>query len=103
MINNEMRVRILGQLDRGVDEIDKMLISGDGPLEIDFSACTFVAVDGLEWLEELMLRADSAKRSVHFVNVPPVIYKVFKISHIESLMRACGGVSSNKSSKGPVC
>ena len=49
------RVPIVGNLERGVDEIDKVLASGNTDLEIDFAACTFVAVDGLEWLEELRL------------------------------------------------
>lgn len=95
------RVPIVGNLERGVDEIDKVLASGSTDVEIDFSACTFIAVDGLEWLEELLLRADSQKRTVTFVNVSPPIYKVFKISHIESLMRAAGGVA--RASMGPAC
>ncbi|MBI5174968.1 MAG: STAS domain-containing protein [Candidatus Obscuribacter sp.] len=95
------RVRIMGSLERAVDEIDRLLAGSTDEVEIDFSTCTFIAVEGLEWLEELLLRADSVKRTVRFVNVPPTIYKVFKISHIESLMKAAGGVSSTK--LGPAC
>lgn len=95
------RVPIVGNLERGVDEIDKVLASGNTDLEMDFAACTFVAVDGLEWLEELLLRADSQKRIVSFVNVSPPLYKVFKISHIESLMRAAGG--AGRAHMGPAC
>lgn len=95
------KMSIVGNLERAVDEIDRALASGEGVLEIDFHACTFVAVEGLEWLEELLLRADSQKRDVRFVNVPPAIYKVFKISHIDSLMQASGG--AGRANLGPVC
>jgi len=82
--------RIFGQLTRAVDEIDRLLASGIADLTIDFTACTFISVEGLEWLEELLMRAESSKTVVNFVNVPPAIYKVFKVAHIASISRACG-------------
>jgi hypothetical protein len=86
--------RILGQLNRSLDDVDKTLASGVSDLALDFSTCTFVSVEGLEWLEELLLRADSLKANVTFQNVPPTIYKVFKVAHIDSIARACGSPSS---------
>jgi len=86
--------RIYGQLTRAVDEIDRLLASGLAKLTIDFSTCTFISVEGLEWLEELLMRAESSKTVVSFVNVPPSIYKVFKVAHIASISRACGSPSS---------
>jgi|SRR5271156_4163279 anti-anti-sigma regulatory factor len=82
--------RIFGQLTRAVDEIDRVLASGVPDLTIDFSTCTFISVEGLEWLEELLLRAESLKTKVSLINVPPSIYKVFKVAHIASISRACG-------------
>ncbi|MBK7838774.1 MAG: STAS domain-containing protein [Candidatus Obscuribacter sp.] len=94
-------IHIMGSLDKGLDSVDKALGAGKGQLVLDFTACTFISVDGLEWLEELLLRANSGKRPVRFVNVPPPIYKVFKVSHIESLIEAAGG--AGRASNGPVC
>jgi anti-anti-sigma regulatory factor len=82
--------RIFGQLNRAVDDIDRVLASAVPELTIDFSTCTFISVEGLEWLEELLMRAESLKTKVSLVNVPPSIYKVFKVAHIASISRACG-------------
>lgn len=95
------KVRIMGELERGLDHVDRLLARGKTDLEIDFSACTFISVDGLEWLEEFLLRADSLKASVKFVNVQSPVYKVFKVSHIDSLMRACG--APNQANIGQAC
>lgn len=95
------KIKIQGTLERAIDSVDRLFAQGVADLELDFSDCHFITVDGLEWLEELLLRADSANSSVHFVNVPPVLYKVFKVSHIDSLMRACGGLG--KAASGPMC
>ena len=84
------KIRIIGALDKGLSDIDLRLASGKSDLELDFGACTFISVDGLEWLEELLLRADSLKTTVRFVNMHPPQYKVLKVAHIDSLMRACG-------------
>lgn len=92
--------RITGALERAIDAADKVLAAGTHDLTLDFGACTFVSVDGLEWLEELLLRADSNKANVRFTNVPPTVYKVFKVAHIDSLMRACGGPGPQT---GPTC
>jgi len=87
---NSPQSRILGHLNRAVDDIDKLLAKGGSELIIDFATCTFVSVEGLEWLEELLMRADSTKTRVTFINIPPPIYKVFKVAHIDSISRACG-------------
>jgi hypothetical protein len=95
------RVRILGALEKGLDKVDLLLASGKCDLELDFGACTFISVDGLEWLEELLLRAQSLETGVRFVNLQPPQYKVLKVAHIDSLMRACG--APGKDASGPMC
>ncbi len=95
------KIRIMGELERGLDDVDKILAAGKTDIELDFSACTFISVDGLEWLEEFLLRADSLGSTVTFVNVQTRVYKVFKVAHIDSLMRACG--SPSQDAQGLVC
>ncbi len=92
--------KIVGALERGIDSADRVVASGTHDLTLDFTGCSFISVDGLEWLEELLLRADSSQAKVRFTNVPPTIYKVFKVAHIDSLMRACGGPGPQT---GPTC
>jgi anti-anti-sigma regulatory factor len=87
-------IRITGQLTRSIDEIDKLLAAGNANLSIDFSACTFISVEGLEWLEEILMRANSSKTNVIFVNIPPTIYKVFKVAHIDFILEAAGSPRS---------
>jgi hypothetical protein len=95
------RVRVLGSLDKGLDDVDRLLAQGKNDLELDFGACKFISVEGLEWLEELLLRADSASTKVRFVNLQPTQYKVLKVAHIDSLMRACGAPGAEAST--PQC
>jgi anti-anti-sigma regulatory factor len=90
---------IVGSLDRPIDEIERVLASGSVDLTLDFSGCTFLSVSGLEWLEEILLRADSLKAKIHFVNLGPTVYKVLKVAHIDSLLRACGAPMAS----GPAC
>jgi MFS superfamily sulfate permease-like transporter len=90
---------IKGRLERRLDNVDKALASG-GNLFLDFHECTFITVDGLEWLEELLLRAESVGSTVRFVRVPTAQYKVFKVAHIQSLLKACG---SPPAGIAPVC
>jgi len=89
-MNENQTCKITGQLRSSVDEIDRLLASGTTALSIDFSACTFISVEGLEWLEEMLLRAASLQANVNFVNMPPPIYKVFKVAHIDSILKASG-------------
>ncbi len=84
-------VRVEGPLERAIESADKALASDKADIALDFSDCTFISVDGLEWLEELLLRAGSKTHSVTFINVPPAIYKVFKVSRIASILKASGG------------
>jgi hypothetical protein len=88
-----------GELMRAIDEVDRALAAGNVDLKLDFVDCKFISVEGLEWLEELLLRASSHSSGVEFVNVIPSIYKVFKIARIDSVLKACGGTSPS----GPVC
>lgn len=90
---------LAGSLEKAIDEVDRLLLAGGGNLVLDFGAATFVSVEALEWLEELIMRAGSAQVKVAFVNVPPTIYKVFKVAHIDSLLEACGALARS----GPAC
>lgn len=87
-----------GPLERAIDEVDRLLATGKIDLKLDFSDCRFITVDGLEWLEEMLLRAQSQGANVSFANVSPAVYKVFKVAHIDSVMKACGAPVM-----GPVC
>ncbi len=95
------KVRIIGALEKGLSDVDRLLASGKNDVELDFGACNFISVDGLEWLEELLMRADSQGKTVRFVNLQPPQYKVLKVAHIDSLMRACGAPGLEAS--GPAC
>jgi hypothetical protein len=92
-------IAIKGRLERRLDHVDKAL-AGGGNLLLDFHECTFITVDGLEWLEELLLRAESLGSIVRLVRVPTSQYKVFKVAHIQSILKACG---SPPAGMGPVC
>jgi len=87
------------RLERGVDSVDRVLAGGSN-VTLDFTGCDFVTVDGLEWLEEILLRSESLKTRVTFVNLNPQLYKVFKVAHIDSLQKACGAPGT---ASGPVC
>lgn len=91
--------KLSGTLERSVDEVDRLLASGKVDLDLDFESVTFITVDGLEWLEELLLRAKSQGANVNFNNVRPEQYKVFKVAHIDSLLEACGSLGRT----GPTC
>lgn len=87
------------ELSRSIDEVDRLLAAGNLDLVLDFAGCAFVTVDGLEWLEELLLRASSLSSQVRLKNVPPSLYKVFKVARIDAVLKACGG----QAVAGPVC
>jgi len=90
---------VKGSISKSISDVDRLLASGKIDLTLDFKEATFVSVDGLEWLEELLLRSQSLQAKVSFVNVSPEIYKVFKVAHIDSLLEACGALSQS----GPAC
>lgn len=92
-------IPIWNRLERGLDAADHVLASGSD-MTLDFANCEFITVDGLEWLEEILLRADSLGSKVTFINLHPTIYKVFKVAHIDSLQKACGAPGP---ATGPVC
>lgn len=93
-------VMIVGALDKARDEVDRLIANADSEIVLDFSECTFVSVEGIEWLEELVIRLESKSVQIRFENMPPAIYKVFKVSHIDCILKACGAPSS---AIGPVC
>lgn len=97
-VKDTVKFRLPGPLVKCLDEVDKLMASNSGDLLLDFSDCTFISVEGLEWLEEMLLRAQSKGVTVTFSNVTPSVYKVFKVAHIDSIMGACGLPIS-----GPVC
>lgn len=92
------KFRLPGPLVKSLDDVDKLLATISGDLQLDFADCTFISVEGLEWLEEMLLRAQSKGVTVTFSNVTPSVYKVFKVAHIDSVMGACGLPIS-----GPAC
>ncbi|HNB23606.1 MAG TPA: STAS domain-containing protein [Candidatus Melainabacteria bacterium] len=97
-VKDAVSFRLPGPLVKSLDEVDKLLAADKGDLKLDFADCTFISVEGLEWLEEMLLRAQSKGVTVTFSNVTPSVYKVFKVAHIDSVMGACGLPIS-----GPVC
>ena len=96
----EERLHVLGSLDRGLDDVDRVLARGNTDILLDFAGCPFITVDGLEWLEELLMRAASMQSNIRFINIYPAVYKTFKVSRIDSILKACGGPGP---STGPVC
>lgn len=86
-------------LNRQIDEVDFTLANGSTNLTLDFSSCNFISVEGLEWLEELLMRADSRAIQISFKNIKPTVYKVFKVSRLDSVLKACGSAAPS----GPVC
>jgi hypothetical protein len=92
-------IKIVGRLERAIDHADHTLASGSN-ITFDFTGCDFITVEGLEWLEEVLLRAESSQSKVRFANVQPPVYKVFKVAHIDSLLKACGAPASQG---GPTC
>lgn len=86
-------------LARQVDEVDLTLANGNLDLVLDFESCEFISVDGLEWLEELLMRAGSLGARIELKSVKPSVYKVFKVARIDSVLKACGSLSAS----GPVC
>lgn len=86
-------------LSKQVEEADLTLANGNVDLILDFSACKFISVEGLEWLEELLMRAESLNSRVNLRSIQPTVYKVFKVARIDSISKACG----SQSPTGPVC
>ncbi len=92
-------IKLTGTLKGAIDEVDHKLAAGAKKIVLDFQHVTFVSVEGLEWLEELLLRAQSSNCEISFVSIPTTIYKVFKVAHIEIIYAACGSLPIS----GPVC
>jgi len=91
-------VNLMATVDRAVEDVDQLVASGVD-VAVSFREVSFISVAGLEWLEELLLRSNSQGVSVRFVDMPPTIYKVFKVAHIGSLLEACGAPAA----LGPAC
>jgi anti-anti-sigma regulatory factor len=92
-------VKLPLRLERAQDSVDHVLAAGKH-VTLDFGDCDFISVDGIEWLEEILLRSESLKSKITFVNLNPKLYKVFKVAHIDSLQKACGAPGP---AAGPVC
>ena len=99
-MKEQKNFNLSGNIERPVEEVEHALATADQDIVLDMRAATFISVEGLEWLEELLLRSVSRQSAVRFVNVPPSIYKVFKVAHIDSLLQACGAPAA---ASGPVC
>ncbi len=95
--DSSLVIPIKGRLDHSLDHVDQALASRVN-LILDFYECSFISVEGLEWLEELLLRAESLGSAVSFVKIHPAQYKVFKVAHIQNLLKACGSPPANISS-----
>lgn len=85
--------KISGSLTGNQPHIDKLIAAANCDLTIDFSECVFISVPGLEWLKEMLLKAGTAGINVTYVAIPPVLYKVFKVARIDSILNACGSPS----------
>ncbi|MBX9770741.1 MAG: STAS domain-containing protein [Candidatus Obscuribacterales bacterium] len=81
---------IIGQIKSSIPEVDGLLAQSPSELTLDFANATFISVEGIEWLEEFLLRCDSKGMKVTFENIPSDIYKVFKVVRIDKIMKACG-------------
>ncbi len=92
-------VMLSGKLERAVDEVDHLLASGAKFAALDLSQVSFISVEGLEWLEEMLLRAQSLGAKISLTNIPSPIYKVFKVAHIDIILKAC----DSPSAQAPVC
>lgn len=98
-MNRTNKIELKGSISRAIVDVERTLTVKKTELVLNFKEVTFISVEGLEWLEELLMRASSLSLPVSFVDVPPRVYKVFKVAHIESLLQACGGLARS----GPVC
>lgn len=98
-MSNATTVQIPNNLAGHIAEADIHLSAGNKELVLDFSSCTFISVEGLEWLEELLLRAQSSSADVKLENVIPSVYKVFKVARIDNVLKACGAPLPS----GPAC
>jgi hypothetical protein len=77
-MQTQQRFAMPRDLAKAIDEVDRALAADNNGVVLDFSACEFISVDGLEWLEELLLRSESYNAPVNFVNVPPNFTKYSK-------------------------
>lgn len=68
----------------------KFAAETESPILINFAECTFITVDGLEWLEEFVISVEASGKHCRFENMIPSIYKVFKVARIDCLLRSCG-------------
>src|SRR5579872_4417613 len=93
--------KITGSLTGPQPNIDKLIASGKHDLIIDFSECVFISVPGLEWLTSMLSRAGVAVINVTYVAIPPILYKVFKVARLDSILNASGSPAGTP--PGSVC
>lgn len=83
-------LKVPAYFDGEIQGAQKFLDENESPLVINFTQCTFITVDGLEWLEEYVTSVEAKNKSCRFENLKPSIYKVFKVARIDCLLRSCG-------------
>ena len=93
--------KIVGDLSKNDETVEKHIAAGHKELLVDFSGCTFISVAGLEWLESMLLKAASGQVKVTFIELPPTLYKIFKVARIESILSACGSPAASRNA--PAC
>ncbi|OGI18650.1 MAG: hypothetical protein A3B68_01340 [Candidatus Melainabacteria bacterium RIFCSPHIGHO2_02_FULL_34_12] len=70
------------------NSFDKQLLDRNEIL-LDFKKVTFVSVLFLERLESFVKRAKDINVKVQITNVSPVIYKVFQVAKVKSILEVC--------------
>lgn len=83
-------LKVPAYFDGEIQGAQEFLDESQSSVVINFAQCTFITVDGLEWLEEYVTRVEDRKKSCRFENLKPSIYKVFKVARIDCLLRSCG-------------
>lgn len=93
-------LKVPAYFDSEIQGAQKFMEESNSPLIINFAECTFITVDGLEWLENYVTQVEAQKKTCRFENMKPSIYKVFKVARIDCLLRSCG---SPRFPDGAVC
>lgn len=76
---------------------DGAFADGQGPLQIDLAGVTQADSAGLALLLEWRARAARAGRQIQFLNLPPQILAVARISEVEELLTGSTGPAAQGS------
>jgi anti-anti-sigma regulatory factor len=93
-MNTHITLKVPTILRGAQNDVDETLASGQKSICLDFSLCNFITVEGLEWLETLLNKAKLAETEINLINVPPSIYKVFKVAHIDNTLMSLSSTAS---------